>query len=162
MVSLEEFEKLCWGDLPEQTIKGANYEINIDNNVLKIICDEYPEGYQIYKSGLFEIRNDGSKNSNLILQLSDKTWITDKINLLYDLAEITQKSFPLNLVNWGDTFYNIAYDIYIDKLAEDNSLSPFDSIIKNLETRIEEKSDAALIESLKDGVREELIKRKII
>ena len=164
VISLEELNELCWGDLIEQTIIGKDYKIQVGNSFLKLIYDfdEFPKEYQISKNDLIAIRNDGSMSSNLILHLSSKIWIADKPNLLYDIAELTQKSFPLNRINWEDTFYNIAFRNYTNRLQNDENESLFGSFLETLKIKMQEKSDIELMKNLKEGVRDELKKRKII
>ena len=164
VISLEELNELCWGDLIEQTIIGKDYKIQVGNSFLKLIYDfdEFPKEYQISKNDLIAIRNDGSMSSNLILHLSSKIWIADKPNLLYDIAELTQKSFPLNRINWEDTFYNIAFRNYTNRLQNDENESLFGSFLETLKIKMQEKSDIELMKNLKKGVRDELKKRKII
>ena len=164
VISLEELNELCWGDLIEQTIIGKDYKIQVGNSFLKLIYDfdEFPKEYQIYKNGLFELSSDGTKNSNLIEHLSDKTWVAEDITLLYDLAEFTQNSFPLNRIDWETTFYDVAYDAYIKRLKTDDKKSLVDSMLEKMEMYSEEKSDIELMKNLKEGVRDELKKRKIV
>ena len=160
VISLEEFEEICWGGLKEQTIQGGNYQIKVECNILTIIhfYNGYSREHQIYKNDLIEIRIDSFKCSNLILHLSQKTWISDKISILYDLAEIAQHSFPLNGIDWEETFYLVGYDAYISRLEK----LLFSSLTKYLNIYFEESSDIELMKNLKEGVREELKKRKII
>jgi hypothetical protein len=164
VISLEEFEEICFGGLKEQIIQGDNYQIKVDSDFLTIIFNNSLQEYEIYKNALTEILTgfDGSKDSNFILHLSGKTWISDKLSLLYDIAEITQTSFPLSGINWEETFYQVAYDAYIKKLKTDNEKSLVDSMLEEMEMYSEEISDIELMKNLKEGVREELRKRKII
>lgn len=160
VISLEEFEEICWGGLKEQTIQGGNYQIKVESNILTIIhfYNGYSREHQIYKNDLIEIRTDSFKCSNLILHLSQKTWILDKISILYDLAEIAQHSFPLNGIDWEETFYLVGYDAYISRLEK----LLFSGLTKYLNIYSEERSDLELMKNLKEGVKEELKKRKII
>jgi uncharacterized protein len=162
VISLEGFEKICWGGLEEQIIQGDNYQIKVESSILTIIhfYDGHPREYQIYKNDLIAIRNDNdsSKLSNLILHLSQKTWILDKISILYDLAEIAQNSFPLNEIDWEETFHLVGYDSYISRLEKPF----FNRMTKYLNIYSEESSDIEFDKNLKEGVREELKKRKII
>lgn len=160
VISLEEFEEICWGGLKEQTIQGGHYQINVEGNILTIIhfYDGYSMEYLIYKNDLIEVRNGSFKLSNLILHLSQKTWILDKISILYDLAEITQHSFPLNGIDWEETFYCVGYDFYVSRLEKPS----FNSFTEMLKIYSEESSDIELMKNLKEGVKEELKKRKII
>ncbi len=164
VISLEEFEEIWWGDLKNETIKGKNYKIEVRNNNVTIIFKHNKSfiKYPIIKNDLLVFSNDGSMCSNLIEHLSDKTWVAKDITLLYDLAELTQKSFPLNGINWETTFFNVAFGAYTDRLQNKNNKSFFDSVMDKIRTNINESLDAELMNNLKEGVREELRKRKII
>ena len=164
VISLEEFEEICWGDLIEQKIIGKQYQIEVKSNIVTIICkyNKSPIKYQIFKNALIAESNDGSKCSNLIEHLSDKKWVAEDITLLYDLAELTQKSFPLNGIDWETTFFHVAFCAYTDRLHREKNKSLLESVMDKLKANINESSDIELMKNLKEGVREELKKRKII
>lgn len=164
VISLDEFEEICWGGLKEQIIKGRQYQIEVKSNSVTIICkyNKSPIKYSISKNDLIAVNNDGSMCSNLIEHLSDKKWVAKDITLLYDLAELTKKSFPLSGIDWETTFFNVAFCAYTDRLHNEDNKSLFDSVMNKLRDNINESLDMELMKNLKEGVREELKKRNII
>lgn len=166
VIKLEDFEIFCEGGLIEQTIHGKGYKIDIKGNYLTISSGNFESCYQANKYDLIQIweERDGINYSNIILQLSGKIWASDKISLLYDIAEITQKSFPLNKINWEETFYQVAFGKYIDGLELGRSQNDdlLKSVINTLKFSNQESAEIELMSNLKQGVVEELKKRGIV
>lgn len=166
VIKLEDFEIFCEGGLTEQTINREGYKIEIKRDYLTISCDDFESCYQANKYDLIQVRKerDDINYSDIILHLSGKNWVSDKVSLLYDIAEITQKSFPLNQINWEESFYQVAFAKYIDGLELGRSQN--DDILKSVTNTLkfsnEESSEIELISNLKEGVVEELKKRGII
>lgn len=168
VINLEDFEQYCNGGLTTRTINKEHYKIEVDSEGLTIFCKEYSSsGYPVNKEWLTKIDNNNSKLSDLILHLSEKLWVSDKIDLLYDIAQIIQSSFPMNMINWKATFCHVAYDKYIHYLKEikdekEETASYFDQILKGLKISADESNEKELFSNLEKGVESELKKRGII
>lgn len=75
---------------------------------------------------------DGSKVSEYVFLLSRKSWM-DKYTL-YRLAQIIQRQFPKNQIDWRETFYPIEEKRVIKEILEEyrRSLNSKDSISNSI------------------------------
>lgn len=88
--------------------------------------------YPIRKQEL-PLTRDGDK-SEWIMHLLLKTWISTEI--LYKLAQVIQREFPGNKINWKETFFVVEKAKYLDTLG-DVFAEKSESITKNLMTKID-------------------------
>jgi len=163
VMNIEEFERYSKGGLTTKTILGDNYKIEIDSGGVTIFYgDELDSQYEIPIGVLTGV---GSGNySSIISELEGRQWIQDKVNLLYDLAEVIQFSFPMNTIDWIHTFNNVAYIKYVSTLQslDKTAILGSKSAINFIKIIIEEEKNADFMKDLKEGVINELRKRAII
>jgi uncharacterized protein len=163
VMNIEEFECYNKGGLTAKTIIGDNYKIEIDTNGVTIFYgDELDSQYEIPIGMLTEV--DSGNYSSIISELEGRQWIQDKINLLYDLAEVIQFSFPMNTIDWIHTFNSVVYIKYVSKLQslDKTAILGSKSAINFIKIIIEEEKNADFMKDLKEGVINELRKRAII
>lgn len=70
--------------------------------------------YRIRKAELPRTR-DGSY-SEWIMHLLLKTWVS--VGILYKLAQLIQREFPDNKINWKETFFAVEKSKYLDSLGD--------------------------------------------
>jgi len=163
VMNIVEFERYSKGGLTAKTILGDNYKIEVDSEGITIFYgDELDSQYEIPSGMLTEV--DSDNYSSIISELEGKQWIQDKANLLYDLAEVIQFSFPINIIDWIHTFNSVAYIKYISKLQslDKTAILGSKSAINFIRIIIEEEKNADFMKDLKEGVINELRKRAII
>lgn len=73
--------------------------------------------YSIEKDLLPETRyENGKKISEWVAQITAATWIDGEVP--YKLAQIIQKSFPNNDINWHETFFPVEKKNYLKWVSE--------------------------------------------
>jgi putative PIN family toxin of toxin-antitoxin system len=163
VMNIEEIEQYINGGLTAKTILGDNYKIVVDSDGVTIYYgDELDSQYEIPIGVLTEV--DSGNYSSIISELEGKQWVQDKVNLLYDLAEVIQFSFPINIIDWIYTFNSAAYIKYVSKLQslDKTAILGSKSAINFIKIIIEEEKNADFMKDLKKGVINELRKRAII